>query len=273
MPYHKNCIDEMADGPANGADAEQKCFGCAIEKNECECVCSYPSGGGGGGGSCGYVSEGMCAACVGRHILRDKEEMGRLASHRLAAMGVSTDGLIFDATSGALSLAMEKMAEEPRGGHAPWAWEVLCEVRNVLGFPGRRQHRPSCGLVYGSEGCPCVLQVLGQLLSPHIKPAAAQVFATAHRRMDTLHAAHYAARDARAELERVTEELREREHVLAEEQRLNGEALAHARAFWAGPSPYDMEVEEVEREEEGGGGGGGGGIAERLEGGGEEQGE
>jgi len=204
----------------------------------------------------------MCAPCVGRHILRDKEEMGRLASRRLAAMGVSTDGLIFDATSGALSLAMEKMAEDPRGGHAPWAWEVLCEVRNVLAFPGRRHHRPSCGLVHGSEGCPCFLQVLGELLLPHMKPAAAQVFAQAHRRMDTLHAAHYAARDARAELERVTEQLREREHVLAEEQRLNGEALADARAFWEGRPPREMEVEEVE-----------GGEAERLEGGGEGQGE
>jgi len=264
MPYHKNCIDEMADGPANS----EKCFGCAIEKNECECACScvrcsYPSGGGGGGGgSCGYVPEGMCAPCVGRHILRDKEEMGRLASRRLAALGVCTDGLIFDATSSALSLAMEKMAEDPRGGHAPWAWEVLCEVRNVLAFPGRRHHRPSCGLVHGSEGCPCVLQVLGELLLPHMKPAAAQVFAQAHRRMDTLHAAHYAARDARAELERATEQLREREHVLAEEQRLNGEALADARAFWEGRPPREMEVEEVE-----------GGEAERLEGGGEGQGE
>jgi hypothetical protein len=180
-----------------------------------------------------------------------------LASHRLAALGVSADGLIFDATSGALSLAMEKMADDPRGGHAPWAWEVLCEVRNVLGFPGRRHHRPYCGLVHGSEGCPCVLQVLGELLLPHMKPAAAQVFADAHRRMDTLHAAHYAARDARAELEKLTGELREREHVLAEQQRLNGEALGHARSFWEGRPPGEMEVE--------------GGEAERLEGGGEEQ--
>lgn len=233
MPFHKNCIDEMADGL--GVD-HQKCFGCAIEKNECECVCSYPSG---GGGSCGYVSEGMCAYCVTRHILRDKEEMGRLASHRLSA-----DGLIFDATNGALSLAMEKMAADPHGGHAPWAWEVLCEVRNVLCFPGRRQSRPSCGIVH----CPCVLQVLGELLSPHMKPAAAEVFAAAHRRMDTLHAAHYAARDARAELERVTGELRQREHVLAEEQRINGEALAHARAFWEGRVPRGMEVEEAGEE-------------------------
>lgn len=263
MPFHKNCIDEMADGPANGADAEEKCFGCAIEKNECECDCSYPSGGGGGGGgSCGYVSEGMCAACVGRHILRDKEEMGRLASHRLAALGVSAHGLIFEATNGALLLAMEKMADDPRGGHAPWAWEVLCEVRNVLAFPGRRQHRPSCGL----EACPCVLQVLGELLLPHMKPAAAQVFVDAHRRMDTLHAAHYAARDSRAELERLTGELREREHVLAEQQRLNGESLADARAFWEGCPPRGMEVEEgegeaerLEGEGEGGGGGEGGG--------------
>jgi len=248
MPFHKNCIDEMADGPASCGDVEEKCFGCAIEKNECECACSSPSGGGGGGGSCGYVSEGMCAACVGRHILRDKEEMGRLVPC----------GLIFDATNGALTLAMEKMAAYPRGGHAPWAWEVLCEVRNVLAFPGRRQHRPSCGL----EACPCILQVLGELLLPHMKPSAAQVFAEAHRRMDTLHAAHYAARDARAELQRVTEELREREQVLAEEQRLNGEALGHARAFWEGRVPRGMEVEEEGDAEE---------AAERLEGGGEEQ--
>jgi len=242
MPFHKNCIDEMADGPAGG----EKCFGCAIEKNECECACSCVrcSGGGGGGGSCGYVPEGMCAPCVARHILRDKEEMGRLASHRLAALGLSADGLIFDAANAALTLAMEKMANEPQGGHAPWAWEVLCEVRNVLGFPGRRQHRPSCGIVHGSERCPCVLQVLGGLLSPHMKPSAAQFFADVHRRMDTLHAAHYAARDARAELQRVTEELREREHVLAEEQHLNGEALAHARAFWNERLPGGMEVEE-----------------------------
>jgi hypothetical protein len=244
MPFHKNCIDEMADGPA-GADAEQKCFGCAIEKNECECVCPSPSGGGGGGSS-GYVSEGMCAPCVGRHILRDKEEMGRLASHRLAALGHSADGLIFDSANGALTLAMEKMANEPQGGHAPWAWEVLCEVRNVLCFPGRRQHRPSCGIAH----CPCILQVLGELLSPHMKPSDAQVFADVHRRMDTLHAAHYAARDARAELQRVTEELREREHVLAEEQRLNGEALAHARAFWNERLPGGMELEEDHAPEE-----------------------
>lgn len=248
MPFHKNCIDEMADGPASG-DSDKKCFGCAIEKGECECACSCVRclGGGRGGGSCGYVSEGMCAPCVGRHILRDKEEMGRLASRRLAALGVSAAGLVFDAANGALSLAMEKMADDSRGGQAPWAWEVLCEVRNVLAFPGRRHHRPSCGL----EDCPCVLQVLGELLSPHMKPDAAQVFADAHRRMDTLHAAHYAARDARAELERVTEELREREHTLAQEQRLNGESLADARAFWLGRLPSGMEVEEGE---EGGGG-------------------
>jgi hypothetical protein len=257
MPFHKNCIHEMNDGQASGGN----CFGCAVEKNECECACSCVRcvGGGGGGGSCGYVPEDMCAYCVTRHILHDKKEMGRLASH----------DLVFDATNRALSLAIEKMVDDPHGGHAPWAWEVLCEVRNVLAFPGRRQHRPSCGLVYGSEGCPCVLQVLGQLLSPHMKPSAAQLFADAHRRMDTLHAAHYAARDSRAELERVTEELREREQVLAEQQRLNGEALGHARAFWAGPSPYDMEVEEGDGGEEGGGGGGE--EAERLEGGGEEQ--
>ena len=78
--------------------------------------------------------------------------------------------------------------------------------------------------------------------------------------MDTLHAAHYAARDARAELERVTEELREREHVFAEEQRLNGEALADARAFWEGRPPREMEVEEEHASEE---------EAARLEGGGE----
>lgn len=255
MPFHKNCIDEMADGPAC-ADAAEKCFGCAIEKNECECACSCVRCSGGGGGSCGYVPEGMCAPCVGRHILRDKEEMGRLASRRLAALGVSADGLIFDAANSALSLAMEKMADDPSGAHAPWAWEVLCEVRNVLAFPGRRHHRPSCGL----KDCPCVLQVLGELLSPHMKPAAVQLFATAHRRMDTLHAAHYAARDARAELERVTEELREREHALAQEQRLNGEALADARAFWLGRLPSGMEVEEAEVEE-------GDDDAERLEGG------
>lgn len=254
MPFHKNCIDEMADGPAGG----DKCFGCAIEKNECECACScvrcsYPSGG--GGGSCGYVSEGMCAPCVGRHILRDKEEMGRLASRRLAAIGVSADGLVFDAANGALLLAMEKMADDPRGGHAPWAWEVLCEVRNVLAFPGRRHHRPSCFL----EGCPCVLQVLGELLSPHMKPAAAELFADAHRRMGTLHAAHYAARDARTELERLTEQLREREQALAQEQRVNGEAVAHARAFWLERLPSGMEVEEAEVEE-------GDDDAERLEG-------
>jgi len=242
MPFHKNCIDEMADGLGSC----EKCFGCAIEKNECECACSSPSGGGGGGGGfCGYVSEGMCAYCVTRHILRDKEEMGRLASRRLAAVGLSADSLVFDATNGALVLAMEKMANEPQGGHAPWAWEVLCEVRNILCFPGRRQHRPSCGLVH----CPCVLQVLGEILSPHMKPAAAEVFAAAHRRMDTLHAAHYAARDARAELERVTGELRQRENVLAEEQRLNGEALADARAFWEGRVPRGMEVEEEEQGE------------------------
>ena len=248
MPFHKNCIDEMADGLGTC----EKCFGCAIEKNECECACScvrcsYPSGGGGGGGvPCGYVSEGMCAYCVTRHILRDKEEMGRLASRSLSA-----DGLVFDAANGALTLAMEKMAEEPRGGHASWAWSVLCEVRNVLCFPGRRQHRPSCGIVHGTEACPCVLQVLGELLSPHMKPAAAEVFAIAHRRMETLHAAHYAARDARAELQRVTEELREREHRLAEEQRLNGEALADARAFWNERLPGGMEVEEGHGPEEG----------------------
>ena len=252
MPFHKNCIDEMADGPAGG----DKCFGCAIEKNECECACScvrcsYPSGGGRGGGSCGYVPQSMCAPCVGRHILRDKEEMGRLASRRLAALGVSADGLVFDAANGALLLAMEKMADDPRGGHAPWAWEVLCEVRNVLGFPGRRHHRPSCGL----EDCPCILQVLGELLLPHIKPSTAQALGFAHRRMDTLHAAHYAARNARAELERLTEELKEREHVFAEEQRLNGEALADARAFWEGRPPREMEVEEGGGEGEGGDGG------------------
>jgi hypothetical protein len=60
----------------------------------------------------------------------------------------------------------------------------------------------------------------------------------------------------------VTEELREREHVLAEQERLNGESLADARAFWEGRPPREMEVEEVD-----------GGEAERLEGGGEEQGE
>jgi hypothetical protein len=172
---------------------------------------------------------------VGRHILRDKEEMGRLTSC----------GLIFDACNGALLLAMEKMADDPCGGHAPWAWEVLCEVRNVLAFPGRRHHRPSCGLVH----CPCVLQVLGELLSLHMKPAAAELFADAHRRMGTLHAAHYAARDARTELERLTEELREREQALAQEQRVNGEALAHARAFWLERLPSGMEVEEAEVEE------------------------
>jgi hypothetical protein len=84
-----------------------------------------------------------------------------------------------------------------------------------------------------------------------MKPAAAEVFAAAHRRMDTLHAAHYAARDARAELQRVTEELREREHVLAQEQRLNGDALAHARAFWNERLPGGMEVEEDHGPEEG----------------------
>lgn len=243
MPFHKNCNYDMDDGSAC-VDAAEKCFGCAVEKNECECACScvrcsYPSG---GGGSCGYVPEGMCAPCVGRHILRDKEEMGRLASRRLAALGVSADGLVFDAANGALLLAMEKMATNT--DNAPWAWEVLCEVRNVLGFPGRRHHRPSCFL----EGCPCVLQVLGELLSPHMKPATAELFADAHRRMNTLHAAHYAARDARAELERMREELREREQALAQEQRVNGEALAHARAFWLERLPSGMEVEEGEVE-------------------------
>ena len=254
MPFHKNCIDEMADGPAGG-DSGEKCFGCAIEKNECECACSCARClGGGGGGSCGYVPQSMCAPCVGRHILRDKEEMGRLASRRLAALGVSATGFIFDAANGALSLAMDKMATDT--DNAPWAWEILCEVRNVLGFPGRRHHRPSCGL----EDCPCVLQILGELLLPHIKPSAARALGCAHRRMGTLHQARHALLDTRAELERVTEQLREREHVFAEEERLNGEAMADARAFWEGRPPREMEVEEgdAERLE-------GEGDAERLE--------